>query len=91
LKSHRVPKPAREILEYFLRNPNAADSLEGIARWRLLEQVIHRTIVETEGALKWLVEEGYLIAVEQRRSRPLFRLNPEKHLAAGKLLRGGKA
>ncbi len=91
MESHRVPKPAREILEYFLRNPKVADSLEGIARWRLLEQVIHRTISETEGALKWLVEEGYLIEVEQPCSRRLFRLNPEKHLAAGDLLRGGKA
>ena len=88
--SHRVPKPAREILAYFLRNPVAADSLEGIARWRLLEQAIHRTISETEGALKWLVEEGYLIEMEQPRSRQLFRLNPERHRAAGELLRAGR-
>jgi hypothetical protein len=77
-------------LAYFLRNPAAADSLEGIARWRLLEQAIHRTTTETEGALKWLVDEGYLIEMEQPRSRQLFRLNPEKHLAADELLRIGK-
>jgi hypothetical protein len=90
LGSHRVPRPAREILTYFLRNPAAADSLEGIARWRLLEQAIHRTILETEGALKWLVGEGYLIEVEQPRSRWLFRLNPEKQQAAGALLKAGR-
>jgi hypothetical protein len=87
---HRVPRPAREILSYFLRNPAAADSLEGIARWRLLEQAIQRTIVETEEALRWLVGEGFLIEVEQPRSRRLFRLNPEKHQAAGALLKAGR-
>jgi hypothetical protein len=91
LGSNRVPRPAREILKYFLRNPAAADSLEGIARWRLLEQAIQRTIAETEEALKWLVGEGYLIAVEHPRSRRLFHLNPEKEQAAGALLKtGGK-
>jgi DNA-binding transcriptional ArsR family regulator len=79
-----------EILSYFLRNPDAADSLEGIARWRLLEQVVHRTISETEGALTWLVEEGYLIEVEESYSHRLFRLNPEKQEAAGELLRTGR-
>jgi hypothetical protein len=77
-----------EILSYFLRNPAAADSLEGIARWRLLEQTIHRTIAETEMALKWLVEEGYLMEIEQPRSRRLFRLNPDRHKQARALLRG---
>jgi hypothetical protein len=87
LRSHRVSRPAREILAYFLRNPSAADSLEGIARWRLLEQAIHRTILQTEGALSWLVKNGYLIEVEQTHSRRLFRLNPEKQAAAGELLK----
>lgn len=90
MKSHRVSRPAREILAYFLRNPAAADSLEGIAQWRLLEQAIHRTIYETEGALTWLVEQGYLIEVEESHSRRLFRLNPEKYEAAGELLRAGR-
>lgn len=81
LEAHRLSRPAREILEYFMRNPKAVDSLEGIARWRLMEQAIHRTVSETEGALEWLVEKGYLIEVEQPRSSRLFRLNPAKHVA----------
>jgi hypothetical protein len=32
----------KQIVSYFLRNPNAADTLEGIARWRLLEERIHQ-------------------------------------------------
>jgi len=87
LGSHRVSQPAKEILSYFVRNPAAADSLEGIARWRLLEQAIHRTIAETERALKWLVQAGYLIEVEQPRSRLLFRLNQEKLKQAKALVR----
>jgi hypothetical protein len=87
LKSHRASPPAMEILNYFLRNPAAADSLEGITRWRLLEQAIQRTLLETEKALKWLVEEGYLLEVEQPRSRRLFRLNPERLKQAKALLR----
>lgn len=87
MASKRASTPAREILSYFLRNPAAADSLEGIARWRLMEQAIHRTIVETEDALDWLVEQGYLIEVAHQGSRPLFHLNPEKEQAAGALLK----
>ncbi len=85
MKSHRVPGPAREILAYFLRNPAASDSLEGIARWRLLEQAIHRTVTETEGALSWLVQEGYLIEMP-RQSRRIYCLNPQKQQDAQELL-----
>ena len=90
MKSHRVSRPAREVLSYFLRNPAAVDSLEGIARWRLLEQAIHRTIVETESALKWLVDEGYLLEIERPRSPRLFQLNPEKHETVGNLLHASR-
>ena len=87
MKSHRVSRPALEILTYFLRNPAAIDSLEGIAQWRLLEQAILPTISETESALKWLVDEGYLIEIERPLSPRLFQLNPEKNETAGNLLR----
>jgi hypothetical protein len=84
---HRVSRPAIEVLSYFVRNPAAKDSLEGIARWRLLEQAIHRTITETEAALKWLVQEGYLMEVKQTQSSRLFYLNPERRSQAEDLLR----
>jgi hypothetical protein len=50
-----------EILSYFLRNPNAADDLEGIARWRLLNEMVHRKVEETDLALKSLVACGLMI------------------------------
>jgi hypothetical protein len=83
----RASRPAREILAYFLRNPAAADSLEGIARWRLLEEAIHRNVVETEAALEWLVKQGFLIESAEARTGRLFRLNPERTNQAELLLK----
>lgn len=66
-----------EILSYFARNPQAADSLEGIARWRLLDEIIDRKLNETQAALDWLVDHGLLEKAEAGR-KAIFRLNPER-------------
>jgi hypothetical protein len=72
------PDPAvvRQILSYFVQNHRAADTLEGIARWRLLQEEVRRNVHETERALEWLVEQGL---VEELRppgyQTPIFRLN----------------
>lgn len=67
-----------EILRYFARNPRAADTLEGIARWRLLDQVIRQKIEETHVALEWLVGRGFLLESSGAGTDPLFRLNPHR-------------
>lgn len=85
--SRSASRPVREILTYFLRNPAAADSLEGIARWRLLEEAIHRNVVETQAALEWLVRQGLLIESAESCAGRLFRLNPEKINQAEELLK----
>ena len=69
---------AREILGYFLRNPLAADSLEGIATWRLLDETIHRRVEDARYALDWLVSEGYLRERTSRGTAPLYSLNQGK-------------
>ena len=66
---------AREILSYFLRNPEAADSFDGIARWRLLEDIARRSLTATEDALAWLINEGYLQQEALPGTKSLFRLN----------------
>ncbi|MBZ5621167.1 MAG: hypothetical protein LAQ69_20935 [Acidobacteriia bacterium] len=81
-----VSRSAREILAYFLRNPAAADSLEGITRWRLLEAEIHRQIAETQKALEWLLKEGFLVEISAPHAGRLFRLNLEKQAQAELLL-----
>jgi hypothetical protein len=67
---------AREILRYFVRNPQAADSLEGVARWRLMDEVIRRKLDETQAALEWLVVEGYLNTSVSPGGTVTFSLNP---------------
>lgn len=71
-------KVVKQVLSYFLRNPRAADSLEGIARWRLLEEQIENSLRKTEAALDWLVREGYLEEFKAGASERSFRLNPAR-------------
>jgi hypothetical protein len=59
-----APKQAKEVLSYFLRNPQAADTLEGVARWRLLDEPVHRSVEEINQALEWLVAQGFLVTGE---------------------------
>jgi len=51
---------ASESLNYLMRNPQPVDSLEGIARWRLMDDISRRKLDETEAALEWLLGQGYL-------------------------------
>ena len=78
-----------QILRYFVRHPEALDDLEGIARWRLLEEAIRSKVVETDRALQWLVERGFLRQTARLGSPPLFGLNPEKVDEANRLLAAG--
>ena len=73
---------AKDILSYFLRNPQAADDLEGIARWRLLNQTIFRDVEETSQALDWLVQHGFLGRVSRTGSGNIFQLRPEHRAEA---------
>jgi hypothetical protein len=73
---------AREILAYFLRNPQSADDLHGITRWRLLDQMIHHALHDTRDALDLLVKEGYLTKEANTGSDPIFRLNTNRQTDA---------
>jgi hypothetical protein len=72
---------AKDILSYFLDNPQAADDLEGVARWRLLRQTIHRDVEETSRALDWLVQRGLLTRVLTTGSA-IFHLRAEQRAEA---------
>jgi len=76
------PAIVKQILNYFVRNRNAADSLEGVARWRLLEEQIQGSLQQTDAALKWLVAKEYLEEIKPAGSVPLFRLDPGRHAEA---------
>jgi uncharacterized membrane protein YidH (DUF202 family) len=91
------PEMAKEVLRYFVHNPHAADSLEGVARWRLLEEAVRRHVEGTQLALTWLVAQGFLREVSSPGIGPIFSLNPEKrgeaerflNLAPGRTKSGG--
>jgi hypothetical protein len=70
------PEIARQVLSYFVRNTQAADTLEGIARWRLVEEQLQNSLHQTDAAITWLVEQGYLEVVQPVGSVRLYRLDP---------------
>ena len=80
------PKRVKEVLEHFVRNPQAADTLEGIARWRLLREVVYRSVEETAEALDWLVAEGFLNETATTYSKPIYSLNADAIPKANRLL-----
>jgi hypothetical protein len=80
--THGREEVAKQVLRYFLRNPQSADTLEGIVRWRLLEERIHHTLVETQSALEQLVAEGYLRVVSVSGSENIYTLNTTKRKKA---------
>lgn len=69
-------------MRYFVQNPSAADSLEGIARWRLLRQRVRDVVDETDVALQILVERGVVDRLTVTGGPALFRLKPEKESEA---------
>jgi hypothetical protein len=77
-----APDRAREVLIYFLRHSHGAESLEAVARWRLREEEIHRTVDEISRAVDWLVARGFLLEEPTRAAPTMFRLNPDKRDAA---------
>jgi len=74
-REHDPPEKAKEILDYFVRNPEAADTLEGVARWRLMEERVHRNVEEVNQVLGWLVAEGFLLREFAKGADPIFSLN----------------
>jgi hypothetical protein len=77
---------AKEILSYFLRNPQAADSVKGVARWRLLEERVHRQIEDTDEALGWLVSNGFLLRVSPTFTEAVYQLNQQNRPEAERFL-----
>ena len=72
------PHLAKDILSYYVKHPMAADTCEGLARWRLLEEYVEQTTQETEKALDWLVSHGFLSARVGIGNRRVFVLNADR-------------
>ena len=77
---------AKQVLDYFLRNPHAADTLEGVARWRLLDETIHQAVEAIDRALEGLVSQGYLQQTATGCAGRIFCLNEGKRVEAERFL-----
>lgn len=75
IMSQHEPPMARTVLRYFSRYPRAADTLEGIARWRLLEEQVQRITGDVRTALEWLIAQGYLKEDARPYSGSIYSLN----------------
>jgi hypothetical protein len=65
----------RAILGYFLRHPHAADSVVGIADWRLLGHEGAHDPAATLLALRWLVRAGLVEEVAAPGMPSIYRLD----------------
>ena len=79
---------AKQILKYFLRNPQAADTLEGVAQWRLLDERVHQRVEDISQTLQWLVAKGYLKETTRVGSRTMFQLEQENQINVQKFIEG---
>lgn len=82
---------AQEILGYLIRNPRAGDTLEGIVKWWLLEQKIHRSVADAQAALDELVKRKFVLAQETRDGKIHYRMNPEKKAGVRRRLNLGSS
>ena len=64
-----------EILAYLAENPDAQDTLEGVAHWWLLEQRIEDQTARVQEALNKLVSNGLVIESKGPDARSHYRIN----------------
>ena len=67
---------AQEIRNYLTGHPNAADGLEGIAKWWLSRQRYQENLAKVEKALDYLVTEGLIEKIRKPRT-PIIYAKPE--------------
>lgn len=66
------------VLAYLMDNPDAHDTLVGIAEWWLLEQQIKTQTAAIRKALAELVSEGLILERRGKDSQVHYRINKRK-------------
>jgi len=87
-RSEEHEELVKHVLEFFFKNPNTSDTVEGVARWRLLGQTVRQTLEETRQAMEILVKKGFLRVTPVAGSDDLFSLNEDHRDPAQAFLRG---
>jgi predicted transcriptional regulator len=72
------------ILTYLLGNPDAEDTVEGIASWWLLKEEVKRRTTDVQEALQELVENGLVLqrVGPDQRSRYLLNIGKQSEVEA---------
>lgn len=83
------PEAASEILRYFVAHPQAADTLEGLAHWRLAGRSKRLTMDQIAPALEWLVARGYLKQISKPYAERIYSLDQEHLSEAEQFLSSG--
>ncbi len=68
----------QDILNYLLEHPDANDTVDGIARWWILEQRIKREMAQVRSSLDGLEDKGWILARRGPDNVAHYRLNPER-------------
>ena len=77
---------AHEILAYLAENPDAQDTLQGIAEWWLLQRRIQHHLAQVGEAIQSLVSVGFLIEHSGSYSDARYQVNRKKLAEIRKLL-----
>jgi len=81
---------ADEILHYLCENPEAQDTIDGIADWWLTERRVRQGIAEVELALRQLVDRGLVEVAIREDGRRHYCLKLEKKQDAHRPLSDSK-
>jgi DNA-binding transcriptional ArsR family regulator len=66
------------ILRYLSKNPNAKDTIQGIAEWWILNERIDQTIDEIDKALDYLVSENLIRKRNYQGQNTYYEINNQK-------------
>lgn len=64
-----------KILNYLLRNPDAGDTLEGIARWWLEGEKVDYVVQKVSDALDSLLKRGLIERIPAGENNSMYRIS----------------
>ena len=70
------------LLGYLAENPDAMDTLDGIAEWWVMRQRIHHSVNTVERVLRRMIQDGLVEEVGPP-ARPRYRLRKPRKMNGG--------
>ena len=71
-----LPSPAREILDYLARHPDAQDTIDGILHWWVHDAYIQKWAPKIAETVAQLVEQGFLEQSQSADCNVFYRASP---------------